>query len=74
MPVFVMPSAAVFASIGQPLDGRSDLFSLGVILWEMLVGRRLFPHEPATVLSDRPQRPSEFKSREPSGPEADGEM
>lgn len=28
---------------GIRLDGRSDLNSLGVILWEMLAGRRLFP-------------------------------
>jgi hypothetical protein len=26
----------------QPLDGRSDVFSLGVVAWEALVGRRLF--------------------------------
>lgn len=27
---------------GKPLDGRSDMFSLGIIMWEMLTGRRLF--------------------------------
>ena len=26
----------------EPLTGQSDLFSAGVLLWEMLVGRRLF--------------------------------
>lgn len=26
----------------EPLDGRSDLFAVGIMLWEMLVGRRLF--------------------------------
>lgn len=27
---------------GQAVDGRSDLFSLGVVMWELLAGRRLF--------------------------------
>jgi serine/threonine protein kinase len=27
---------------GEPLDGRSDLFAVGIVLWEMLVGESLF--------------------------------
>jgi serine/threonine-protein kinase len=30
---------------GDPLDGRTDLFSLGTVFWELLVGRKLFAGE-----------------------------
>jgi eukaryotic-like serine/threonine-protein kinase len=34
----------------RPLNGRSDLFSVGVMLWEMLTGEPLFRHEDANVM------------------------
>jgi serine/threonine protein kinase len=34
---------------GQDLDGRSDLFSVGIMLWELLAGGRLFSGSPGEV-------------------------
>jgi serine/threonine-protein kinase len=33
------------AALGEAVDGRSDIFAAGIILWEMLAGRRLFAGE-----------------------------
>ncbi len=30
---------------GDPVDGRADVFALGVVLWELCAGRRLFARE-----------------------------
>ncbi len=65
-PAYMSPEQAN----GQALDGRSDLFAVGIMLWEMLVGRRLFIGEDtrstlAAVLFGQIPRPRSLRPEVP---------
>ncbi|MEO6953927.1 MAG: serine/threonine-protein kinase [Polyangia bacterium] len=43
---------------GRPVDRRTDVFSLGIVLWELLAGRRLFTGETRfAILGEVIERP-----------------
>ena len=50
-------------TVAQPLDGRSDVFSLAIVLWELLAGRFLVPRGDA-VAAMRAIRDGKFEPLE----------
>ncbi|HJX65338.1 MAG TPA: serine/threonine-protein kinase [Polyangia bacterium] len=44
--------------LGKPVDHRSDLFSAGIIMWELLTGRQLFPATQSRQASPKIPPPS----------------
>jgi serine/threonine protein kinase len=57
---------------GQSIDARSDLFALGIVMWELLTGKRLFKGESdmmtlRLVKDCQVPRPSQLNPRLPPG-------
>jgi len=70
----IMGTAAYMSpeqAAGKPVDKRADIWSFGVVLWEMLTGRRLFDAETIShTLADVLRAPIPFDSLPPEIPPA----
>ncbi len=64
-PGYMSPEQAV----GDPVDPRADLYALGVVLWESMVGRRLWEASALTDLVKRQLSETPLSLREATGDE-----
>jgi len=56
---YMSPEQLQAQATGQQIDGRSDIFSFGLVLYEMLTGKRAFDgSSPATVIAAIMERPA----------------
>jgi serine/threonine-protein kinase len=56
---YMSPEQLQAQGTGQEIDARSDIFSLGLVLYEMLTGKRAFDgSSPATVIAAIMERPA----------------
>jgi len=66
-PAYMSPEQA----LGRPVDARSDIFSLGIVLYQMLAGRRPFEGETLAsvsvqIVSEAPAPPSRWNESIPA--------
>src|SRR5439155_9441516 len=56
---YMSPEQLQAQANGQEIDGRSDIFSFGLVLYEMLTGKRAFEgSSPASVIAGIMERPA----------------